>query len=424
MLSTQGDQGVKDDVRVVITGMGTVNPLGLDVETTWQNLLAGKSGVRRFERFDVSSFRTQIAAEVRDFDATDFISPKEARRMDRFVQFAMASTAQALEQANLRIDKEIADHVGVIFGTGIGGLTTIDEGYRVLQERGPRRVNPLTSAMMLPNMAAAQISISFGPRGPNYCIISACATGSNVVGEAFETIRRGDAQAMVAGSSEAPMVAFGLAAYDRTLALSARNDAPEKASRPFDAKRDGFVFAEGAGSLILENVDFAHARDANILAEIIGYGASCDAFHITAPAEGGGGAALAMARALEKAGLDPQEIDYINAHGTSTPLNDKNETRAIKEVFGDYAYQVPISSTKSMTGHLLGSAGVVEAIVCIKTIQEGIIHPTINYEYPDPDCDLDYVPKEPRKARVKTVLSNSFGFGGHNACLVLKEPSE
>lgn len=415
---------MKDDVRVVITGMGTVNPLGLDVETTWQNLLAGKSGVRRFERFDVSSFRTQIAAEVRDFDATDFISPKEARRMDRFVQFAMASTAQALEQANLRIDKEIADHVGVIFGTGIGGLTTIDEGYRVLQERGPRRVNPLTSAMMLPNMAAAQISISFGPRGPNYCIISACATGSNVVGEAFETIRRGDAQAMVAGSSEAPMVAFGLAAYDRTLALSARNDAPEKASRPFDAKRDGFVFAEGAGSLILENVDFAHARDANILAEIIGYGASCDAFHITAPAEGGGGAALAMARALEKAGLDPQEIDYINAHGTSTPLNDKNETRAIKEVFGDYAYQVPISSTKSMTGHLLGSAGVVEAIVCIKTIQEGIIHPTINYEYPDPDCDLDYVPKEPRKARVKTVLSNSFGFGGHNACLVLKEPSE
>lgn len=415
---------MKDDVRVVITGIGTVNPLGLDVETTWQNLLAGKSGVHRFERFDVSQFRTQIAAEVHDFDATDFISPKEAKRMDRFVQFAVASTSQALGQADLTIDKEIADDVGVIFGTGIGGLTTIDDGYRVMQERGTRRVSPLTSAMMLPNMAAAQISISFGPRGPNYCIISACATGSNVVGEAFETIRRGDAQAMVAGSSEAPMVPFGLAAYDRTLALSARNDEPEKASRPFDAKRDGFVFAEGAGSLILENLEFARTRGASILAEITGYGASCDAFHITAPAEGGGGAALAMARALKKARLEPVEIDYINAHGTSTPLNDKNETKAIKEVFGDYAYQVPISSTKSMTGHLLGSAGVVEAIVCVKTIQQGTIHPTINYEYPDPDCDLDYVPNKPRKARVKTVLSNSFGFGGHNACLVLKEFSE
>ena len=412
---------MKNDVRVVITGMGTVNPLGLDVETTWRNLLAGKSGVRRFQRFDVSHFRTRIAAEMHDFDPADFMSRKEARRMDRFVQFAVVSTAQALDQANLPIDEGIADDVGVIFGTGIGGLMTIDEGYRVMQERGPRRISPLTSAIMLPNMAAAQVSIFFGPRGPNYCIISACATGSNAIGEASEIIRRGDAGAMIAGGSEAPMVAFAIAAFDRTLALSARNDEPQKASRPFDAKRDGFVFAEGAGALILENLEFARARGANILAEIIGYGATCDAFHITAPAEGGGGAAMAMAKALKKAGLEPEEIDYINAHGTSTPLNDKNETQAIKKVFGDYAYQVPISSTKSMTGHLLGAAGVVEAIVCVKTIREGIIHPTINYEYPDPDCDLDYVPNKPREAKVKIALSNSFGFGGHNACLVLKQ---
>lgn len=415
---------MNDDVRVVITGMGTINPLGLDVETTWRNVLAGKSGVGRFERFDVSQFRTQIAAEVHDFDPSDFMNPKEARRMDRFVQFAVASTAQALDQANMTIDEQSADDVGVILGTGIGGLTTIDEGYRVIQERGPRRVSPLTSAMMLPNMAAAQISISFGPRGPNYCLISACATGNQVIGEAFEIIRRGDAQAMVAGGSEAPMVLFGLAAFDRTLALSARNDEPQKASRPFDAKRDGFVFAEGAGALILENLEFARSRGADILAEVVGYGATCDAFHITAPVEGGAGAAMAMKRALKKAGLEPQEIDYINAHGTSTPLNDKNETQAIKEVFGEYAYQVPISSTKSMIGHLLGSAGVVEAIVCVKTIREGRIHPTINYEYPDPDCDLDYVPNKARNAEVRIALSNSFGFGGHNACLVIRRFAE
>lgn len=412
---------MKDRVRVVVTGMGTVNPLGLDVETTWRNLLAGKSGVRRFERFDVSPFRTQIAAEVRGFDPTSVIGARQARRMDRFVQFAVASTVQALEQANLTITEDLADDVGVLFGTGIGGLTTIDEGYRVIQERGPRRLSPLTSAMMLPNMAAAQISISFGARGPNYCIVSACATGSQVIGEAVETIRRGDARAMLAGSSEAPMVNFGLAAFDRTLALSARNDEPEKASRPFDAQRDGFVFGEGAGTVVLEGLDFACERGAPILAEIVGYGASCDAFHITAPAEGGGGAVTAMAKALQKAGLKPEEVDYINAHGTSTPLNDKTETQAIKEVFGDYAYQVPISSTKSMTGHLLGAAGVVEAIVCVKTFQDGMIHPTINYEYPDPHCDLDYVPNKPRQAEVKTALSNSFGFGGHNACLVLKQ---
>jgi len=415
---------MQKDVRVVVTGMGTVNPLGLDVDTTWRNLLAGKSGVRRFERFDVSQFRTKIAAEVRDFDATEYMSPKEARRMDRFVQFAFASTAQALEQANLTIDADIADDVGVIFGTGLGGFMTVEEGYRVLREKGPGRVSPLVSMMILPNMAAAQISISFGPRGPNYCIVSACATGANAIGEAFETIRRGDAQVMIAGGSEAIFVPLLVAAFDRTLGLSSRNDEPERACRPFDAKRDGLVMGEGAGAVILEDLEFARARSADILAEIAGYASTCDAFHISAPPEGGGGAATAMAKAVEKAGLEPQEIDYINAHGTATPLNDKNETRAIKEVFGDYAYQIPISSTKSMTGHLSAAAGVVEAIVCVMTIREDLIHPTINYEHPDPDCDLDYVPNQPRKAKVTTALSNSFGLGGHNACLVLKQFSD
>lgn len=412
------------DTRVVVTGMGTINPLGLDVETTWRNLLAGKSGVRGFERFDVSQFRTKIAAEVRNFDPADYMSRKEARRMDRFVQFAFASTAQALEQANLSIDEDIADDVGVIFGTGLGGFMTVDEGYRVLREKGPGRVSPLVSMMILPNMAAAQISISFGARGPNYCVVSACATGANAVGEAFETIRRGDAQVMVAGGSEAIFVPLLLAAFDRTLGLSARNDEPERACRPFDANRDGLVMGEGAGTVILEKLEVARTRGANILAEVVGYGATCDAFHISVPVEGGSGAAVAMAKALKKAGLEPQEIDYINAHGTATPLNDENETRAIKEVFGDYAYKVPISSTKSMTGHLSAAAGVVEAIVCVMTIRDDVIHPTINYEYPDPDCDLDYVPNKPRKAKVRTALSNSFGLGGHNACLVLKQFSE
>jgi beta-ketoacyl-acyl-carrier-protein synthase II len=415
---------MQTDVRVVITGMGTINPMGLDVETTWRNLIACKSGVRRFERFDVSQFRTQIAADVRDFDPADYMSPKEAKRMDRFVQFAFASTAEALGQANLTIDEDIADDVGVIFGTGMGGLMTIDEGYRALREKGPRRVNPLFSFMMLPNMAAAQISMSFGPRGPNYCLVSACATGTQAIGEAFEMIRRGDAQVMIAGGSESIFVLFALASFDRTCGLSARNDEPEKACRPFDATRDGLVIGEGAGTMILENLEFARARGANILAEVAGYAATCDAFHISAPAEGGSGAAMAMAKALQKAGLEPKEIDYINAHGTATPLNDKNETQAIKEVFGDYAYQVPISSTKSMTGHLSAAAGVVEAIVCVKTINDGVIHPTINYRYPDPDCDLDYVPNRPRKAEVRTALNNSFGLGGHNACLVLKQLSE
>jgi 3-oxoacyl-[acyl-carrier-protein] synthase II len=406
--------------RVMITGMGTINPLGLDVETTWRNLLAGKSGAGRITRFDPSPFLTQIACEVNNFNPADYMDRKDARRLDRYIQFAIASTAQALEQAELIIDENNADDVGVIIGSGIGGLLTIDQGYHTLFEKGPMRVSPLTGPMMIANMAAGQIAITFGAEGPNFCIVSACATGTNVIGEAFEVIRRGDAVAMIAGGSECPFVPFGMAAFHRTGALSRRNDEPERASRPFDAQRDGFVFGEGAGIVILESLEYARNRGAKPLAEVVGYAATSDAYHISAPAEGGRGAAKAMDRALKKAGLEPTDVDYINAHGTSTPLNDVNETKAIKTVFGDHAYQVPISSTKSMTGHLMGAAGALEAIVCVKTIQEGIIHPTINYEYPDPECDLDYVPNQPRQANIKVALSNSFGFGGHNATIVLK----
>ncbi|MGA9350700.1 MAG: beta-ketoacyl-ACP synthase II [Anaerolineae bacterium] len=406
--------------RVVITGMGTINPLGLDVETTWRNLLAGKSGAGRITHFDPSPFLTQIACEVKDFDPEDYMDHKDARRLDRYIQFAIASTSQALKQAELTIDESNADDVGVIIGSGIGGLMTIDQGYHDLFEKGPMRVSPLTGPMMIANMAAGQIAITFGAAGPNFCIVSACATGTNVLGEAFEIIRRGDAVAMIAGGSEAPFVPFGMAAFHRTGALSRRNDEPERASRPFDAQRDGFVFGEGGGVMILESLEYARNRGAKPLAEIVGYAATADAYHVSAPAVGGRGVAKAMGRALKKAGLGPTDVDYINAHGTSTILNDVNETEAIKAVFGDYAYQVPISSTKSMTGHLMGAAGAVEAIVCVKTIQEGIIHPTINYEYPDPECDLDYVPNVARPANVKIALSNSSGFGGHNATIVIK----
>ncbi|MBI2846148.1 MAG: beta-ketoacyl-ACP synthase II [Chloroflexi bacterium] len=406
--------------RVVITGMGTVNPLGNDVPTTWKRLLAGESGIDHFTRFDVGSFHTQIGGEVKDFDPAQYMEYKEARRTDPFIQYAMAATSQALQQSGLEISNEIADEVGVIVGTGIGGLTTVDNGYQTIREKGPRWVNPFTASMMLPNMAAGMIAIQHKVRGPNHCVVSACATGNTAIGEGWEIIRRGDARAMIVGASEAGLLPFTIAAFDRIQALSRRNDEPKKASRPFDAQRDGFVAGEGAATLILEDLEFAKARGAKILGEVTGYGSSADAYHVTAPAEGGSGAALAMERALKKAGITPEEVDYINAHGTSTPLNDKSETEAIKKVFGEYAYKVPVSSTKSMTGHLLGASGVVEAIVCLLTIQDQMIHPTINYEYPDPDCDLDYVPNTARPAKVKTALSNAFGFGGHNACIVVR----
>jgi len=413
----------QNSTRVVVTGMGAVTPLGLDVETTWKNLVAGVSGAKPITRFDASDFYVRFACEVNDFHIepySKYVDYKEARRLDRFTQFVVACAAQALAQANLKIDESNADQIGCIVGSGIGGLLTIDEGYRTLFEKGPKRVSPLTGPMMIANIGAGQIAITFGPRGPNYCVVSACATGGHALGEAFEIIRRGDAQVMLAGGSEAAICPFALAAFHRTQAMSTRNDDPQHASRPFDAKRDGFVFGEGAGLIVLENLEFARRRGAKIIAEMVGYGATNDAYHISAPVPGGSGAAKSMQRALDKAGLKPSDVDYINAHGTSTILNDKSETDAIKTVFGEYAYKIPISSSKSMFGHLLGAAGVCEAIAAIKSIQEGVIHPTINYEYPDPDCDLDYVPNTARRANVKVAMSNSFGFGGHNATVVFK----
>ena len=407
-----------DPVRVVITGMGVITALGQDPSVMWQNLLAGKSATRQITRFDATGYQTRIASEVDDFDPEAWMDRKEARRLDRAIQFSVAAVRQALDQARLRPEGELADEVGVIVGTGVGGLSSVDEAAAVLASEGPMRVSPLTAVNMLPDMSSGQVAISFGLRGPNLCVISACATGSNVIGEAGEIIRRGDAVAMVAAGTEAPICPLGLAAFHRTGSLSTRNDEPERASRPFDADRDGFVVAEGAGAVVLERLDFALARGATPIAELIGYATTADAFHVSAPDATGRGAARAMARALAKAGLEPGDLDYINAHGTSTPLNDQSETIAIKRTFGDAAYKIPISSSKSMLGHLLGAAGVVEAIVCAQTINNGIIPPTINYETPDPECDLDFVPNAPREARVRTAMSNSFGFGGHNATLV------
>lgn len=406
---------------IVITGVGVISPLGLDADTLWENLLAGETRAARITRFDPSPFHVQIACETNDFDPLDYMDRKEARRLDRVIQFAVACASQAVKQSCLDINASNADRIGVIFGTAIGGLGSIQAGYEALFSKGPTRVSPLTGPMMLPDMASGQVAITFGVRGPNHCVVSACATGNTALGEAVEVIRRGDADVMIAGSTDAAMTPFAMAAFHRTGAMSTRNDDPQHASRPFDAQRDGFVFGEGAGAVILETLEHARSRGARPLAEIAGYGSSNDAFHISAPAEDGIGAVLSMQRAMDDAGIRPKDVDYINAHGTSTTLNDASETKAIKRVFGEYAYQVPISSTKSMTGHLMGAAGTIEGIVCVKTIEAGIIHPTINYEYPDPECDLDYVPNEPRKVDVRVALSNSFGFGGHNATIVYKK---
>ena len=415
------------DQRVVVTGLGTVTPLGNSVDALWQGLLAGRTTVHRIEKFDPSAFHVQIASEVSDFnieDYADYLDKKEAKRMDPLQHYCIACTAQAMKQANLKVDESNADEIGVVIGSGIGGLQVIDQGYHALFEKGPMRVSPFTGPYMIPNMGPGQVAISFGPRGPNFSVVSACASGTNAIGEAYEIIRRGDAQAMITGGAESLITPFGLAAFHRTQAMSTRNDDPQHASRPFDAKRDGFVYGEGAGVLVLERLDFAKQRGAKILAEMIGYACNDDAYHISAPAEGGTGAARAMAKALRKAGIQPEEVDYINAHGTSTVLNDAAETTAIKTVFGEYAYAVPISSTKSMLGHLMGAAGGVEAVVTVKTILEGWIHATINYENPDPQCDLDYVPNVPRQKQVKIAMSNSFGFGGHNATVIFKKYEE
>ncbi|HEY8477013.1 MAG TPA: beta-ketoacyl-ACP synthase II, partial [Chloroflexota bacterium] len=404
--------------RVVVTGMGAITPLGLDVTSTWKSLVEGRSGVGPITSFDASDLPTRIAAEVREFDPTNYLNPKEARRMDRVVQLGLAALKEAVHDAGLTITPEIADEVGVVMASGIGGIGTLVEQIEVMRVKGPDRVSPFLVPMMIIDLLPGHASIVTGARGPNFSIVSACATSAHCIGEAFEIIRRGDAVAVLAGGSEAGIVPIGVAGFCASRALSTRNDEPERASRPFDAQRDGFVMGEGAGVLVLESLSFARSRGARIYAEVVGYGATGDAHHITAPAEGGEGLARAIRRALQKADLGPEDVDYVNAHGTSTPHGDKMETLALKSVFGDRAVRIPVSSTKSMTGHLMGAAGAVESIVCVKAIVEGVIPPTINYEHPDPECDLDYVPNVARRQTVRVALNNSLGFGGHNCSLV------
>ena len=404
--------------RIVVTGMGAVTPLGNDVETSWRAAVEGRSGIGPITRFDVTGYDTRIAGEVRNFNAEEYIPAKELRRMDRFIHYAIASAKQAINQANLVVNEDNARQIGVLIGSGIGGVDTLFEASTTLLQKGPARVGPFTIPMLLVDLAAGQVSIQLGAKGPNFAVVSACASSAHSIGEAAELIRRGDAKAVFAGGSDACVGPLGVASFSSMRALSTRNDEPEKASRPFDKLRDGFVLGEGAGTLLLEDLDFALERGAPIFAEVTGYGATADASHITAPAEGGEGAARAMTIAMKDAGLKPRDIGYINAHGTGTQLNEKYETMAIKSAFGDMAYGVPVSSTKSVTGHLLGAAGAVEAIFCIKAINEGILPPTINQEVPDPDCDLDYVPNEARPARINHAMCNSMGFGGHNGVVI------
>jgi 3-oxoacyl-[acyl-carrier-protein] synthase II len=392
--------------------------------TTWENLVAGKSGIDYITLFDATPHQTKIAGEVKGFEPTDYINRKDARRMDRFAQLAVASGYQAVEQSGLKIDDSNQDDIGVFIGSGIGGLTTMFEQAKILVEKGPDRVSPFLAPMMISDIAAAQVSITLRVKGPNMCMTSACSSGSDAIGAAYEYIKHGDAQVMIAGGAEAIINPLGITAFNALKALSTRNDPPQKASRPFDRDRDGFIISEGAVVLILESLEHALRRGANIMAEIVGYGATADSYHVTQPLESGEGAAKAMQMALKRGGINPGEIDYINAHGTSTQLNDTMETKAIKTVFGDYAYKIPVSSTKSMTGHLIGCAGAIEPAICIMTIIKGIIPPTINYDNPDPSCDLDYVPNTARPARVTTALTNSFGFGGHNSVLILRKYAE
>lgn len=410
--------------RVVVTGIGMVTPLAVGREASWRALLAGENGIRRATVDDLTGLAATIAGEVPDFDPHDYLDRKEARRMDRFTQLAVAATDEAVVHAGLDVGP-VAERVGVMIGSGIGGLATIEEGYRTLFEKGPARISPFMVPMYIADMAAGQVSIRHGARGPNYDTVSACASGADALGTAFETIRRGDADAMLAGGAEAGVTRMGLAAFHAARALSTRrDDDPAHASRPFDAERDGFVLAEGAATLVLEERDFARQRGAPILAEILGYGQSADAFHVTQPSENGEGAARAMRAALRKAGIAPQAVSYINAHGTSTPLNDKFETLSMKTVFGEAAPAIPISSTKSMIGHSLGAGGGIEAAVCVLSIRDGRIHPTRNLEVPDPDCDLDYVPEGPRELGVRIAMSNALGFGGHNSSLIFGRHEE
>lgn len=406
--------------RVVITGLGAVTPLGNNKDSFFKSLIAGRSGVAVITNFDPTGYTCIIGAEVKDFDPTDFIEPKKLRHLDRFTQFAIIAAREAIADASLEINDDNADRIGVIVGSGIGGLRTLEDQHQVLMERGPRRVSPYLVPMMIPDLAAGQISIYFGAKGPNWCSVSACASSSHAVGESFEAIRRGAADICITGGSEAPITPLGVAGFASARTLSTRNEEPEKASRPFDMDRDGFVIGEGAGILVIETLESARERGAKIYAEVTGYGATGDAYHITSPDETGRGAARSMELALEQASLLPSEVDYINAHGTSTPMNDRLETMAIKQVFGNGSYDLLISSTKSMTGHLLGAAGGIELVASALAIENDQIPPTINLDNADPDCDLNYVPNESISREIDVVLSNSFGFGGHNASVLIQ----
>lgn len=411
--------------RIVVTGLGLVTSVGNDLASSWEALCQGKSGVGEIDHYDTNQHRVHFGAQIKeDFDPSLYMDRKEIRRNDPYEHLAIAATRQALEQAGLKITDENADDIGVYIGSGIGGLVTLHDQFRVLLEKGPGRISPFFINMMIIDGAPGVVSILTGARGPNWAAVSACATSGNTIGEAWETIRRGDAKAMIAGGSERAITPIAMAAFDNMHALSRRNDDPQGASRPFDATRDGFVMGEGSAVLILEDLEFARARGANILAELVGYASTGDAYHVTEPAPGGSGLVRAMRRALQKAGLRPDQVDYINAHGTSTPYNDRTETQAIKTCFGDHAYRLAISSTKSMIGHTLGAAGAVEAVISIMTILAGIIPPTINLHHPDPECDLDYVPNKARQATVNIAMSNSMGFGGHNTCLIFKRYDE
>jgi len=407
--------------RVVLTGMGVVTPLGSSVESFWQALVSGKSGIRRITRFDPTEYATQIAGEVEGFDPQEYMERKEARRMDRFTQFAMAATEMATQMSGISRSDIAGEKTGVVVGTGIGGMETLTDQFETMKVKGPGRVSPFFIPMMIANMAAGQIAIAYGAKGPSSTVVTACAASSNAIGDAFRLLQWGFADIMLAGGSEASIVPLAFAGFCSMKAMSTRNDSPETASRPFDRTRDGFVMSEGAGMLVLETLEHAAARGANILAEIVGYGVTQDAHHVTAPGDGG---MRSMKAALADAGITADEIDHINAHGTSTPANDKNESDAIKSVFGEHAKKIPISSTKSSSGHLLGAAGAVELVACVQAMRDSIVPPTANYEHPDPDCDLDYVPNRAREHKVRYALSNSFGFGGQNATLILKRWEE
>ncbi|RLA89068.1 MAG: beta-ketoacyl-[acyl-carrier-protein] synthase II [Deltaproteobacteria bacterium] len=406
--------------RVVITGLGLITPLGVGVEASWQHLLEGRSGIGPISRFDAKGFDTRIAGEVKDFQPEAFIPAKLTRRTDLFSQFALAASVMAMQDAGLTITDELSPQIGTIVGCGLGGLNTIEKYHAILLEKGPRKVSPFFIPMLIANMAPGLVAIHFGVKGPNTSTVTACASGAHAIGDAFKVIQRGAAKVMITGGVEAVITSLAIAGFNAMKALSTRNDEPERASRPFDRDRDGFIVGEGGGILILEELEFARRRGAKIYGEIIGYGLSGDAYHMTAPSPDGTGAVLCMQQALEDGHINIEEVDYINAHGTSTQLNDLSETLALKKVFGPQAYQIPISATKSMTGHLLGGAGAIEAIFTVLSLQQGILPPTINYENPDPQCDLDYVPNQAREVPIRIAMSNSFGFGGTNAVLVLK----